>query len=359
MKALVYYNTLDVRLEKEWPDPPPCGPDEVTIQVSWCGICGTDLEEYFLEGGIIPVKEPHQGSGKKAPIILGHEFSGRIVEKGSSVLGLGIGQKVAVECLKACGQCYWCQTKNFTLCQKHVVYGLYDDGGMAEFVKVKAELCFAIPDDMPEDIAALTEPFAVTVRGARKSRLKLGETAAIIGAGAIGLCNLEAAKLAGARNIIVIAHGGRRAEAAREMGANHVLNSNDAGWKEEYYALTDGLGADVVFDTGGSTASFSLALELTRCEGRCIMVSVINDDLPVHGIDMLMKQKEIIGTNSHTHVDEFKWAFEAIRDKRVNLNPVITDRIHLDDALEKGIKRLKADKNQIKIMVTPIKELLK
>lgn len=245
------------------------------------------------------------------------------------------------------------------MCENLISVGQQDDGGMADYFNIPAENCFPIPDDMPVDIAALAEPLAVMVRAINQARFKMGETIAIVGAGAIGLAGIGAALAAGAEKVIAITHGGKRAQIAKEIGATHVLDSRQNGWKDEYYSLTGGRGADVVLDTGGNVKAMQLAVELTRRSGRCVFISVVDADIPIPGLDIMLKEKEIIGSVAHSAQEEFKWALQYLIDGRINLAPMITSRIHLKDALEMGIKRLQQDRDQIKILVTPHQDYIK
>ena len=358
MKALVFYNVGDVRYEPNWPDARPPGKGEVKIATSWCGFCGTDLEDYEL-GGVIPVEKPHPLSGRKAPLVLGHEYSGRVAQLGPGVKGLREGQRVAVECVRVCRQCYWCQRHQYALCANMVSVGQQDDGGMAEYFVIPAENCIPIPDDLGEDVAALAEPIAVMVRAIRKARLQVGETVAVVGAGPIGLAGIAVARIAGASQVIAITHGGRRAKVAAEMGASLVLDSRQAGWREAYTDATKGMMANVVFDTGGNVKAMRLALELTGRAGRCVFVSVANEDIPLPGLDIILNEKEIIGSVAHTYDEEFTWAVRYLADGRINGAPMITSRIHLADGVEKGIRKLRTDRDEIKILVTPHKSWVK
>jgi (R,R)-butanediol dehydrogenase/meso-butanediol dehydrogenase/diacetyl reductase len=230
---------------------------------------------------------------------------------------------------------------------------------MADYFIVPAENCVPVPEEMPDDVAALAEPLAVMVRGVRKGRVMAGDLVTVVGAGTIGLMAIAAARLAGARQIIAIAHGGRRAEVAGLMGANHVLNSKEEGWRDEFMDLTKGLGSEVVIDTGGNLAAMRLAVDLTMRRGRCVVNSVIADDVNLSAWDLVIDEKEVIGTVAHSFDKEFPWAVQFLLDGRVNFEPIITDRIYIEDAVEKGFDRLLKDRNQIKILVTPRKELLK
>jgi len=230
---------------------------------------------------------------------------------------------------------------------------------MADYFIAPAQNCIPIPDHLGEDMAALTEPLAVMVRAMRRARVRPGDVVTIIGAGPIGLCGIAAARAAGASKVIAIAHGGKRGEVAAQVGAMHVLNSKEEGWREEYYEITSGLGSDVVIDAGGNVQAMRLAVELTRRQGRCVINSVVDEDVPIPGLDVLLGEKEIIGTVGHSAEREFHWALQYLADGRVNLEPMITGRIYLGDAVEKGFERLKADRSQIKILVTPHQDWVK
>lgn len=352
MKAIVFHNVNDIRYEPDWPEPRPPRSGEVKIASSWCGICGTDMEDY-KQGAVIPIGEPHPESGRMAPLVIGHEYSGRIAELGPDVHGLEVGQRVAVEPVRVCHRCYWCRRGEYASCLNQVSIGQMDDGGMADYFLAPAENCIPIPDDMPDDVAALAEPLAVMVRGVRKGRVVVGDVVTVIGVGTIGLMGVAAARVAGASKIIVVAHGGKRTEVARQMGATHILNSYAEGWKEEFLDLTDGLGSEVVIDAGGNLDAMRLAVDLTKRRGRCVFNSVVADDVPIPALGMVLDEKEIIGTVSHSFDREFKWAVQYLADGRVKVEPMITSRVYIKDAVGEGFDRLMADRSQIKILVTP------
>lgn len=358
MKAVVFYNVGDIRYEPDWPGPRPLKPDEVRIATSWCGICGTDMEDY-KKGAIIPVGHPHPESGRMAPMVIGHEYSGHILELGSAVKGLEVGQRVALECVRYCGRCYWCKNGDYAACINQVSIGQVDDGGMAESFNVPAYNCVPIPDWLPDDEAALAEPLAVMLRGVRKGRIQVGDVVTIVGSGTIGLCGIAAAKVAGASQVIALTHGGSRAEAARKMGATTVLNTHEEGWRESFLDLTHGMGSDVVIDTGGNTSAMRLAVELTRRQGRCVINSVIDADVSFNALDIMLNEKELIGTCAHQANREISWAVQLMSDRRIDVRPIITDRIYIADAVEEGFRRLLTDRSQIKILVTPHREWVK
>jgi (R,R)-butanediol dehydrogenase/meso-butanediol dehydrogenase/diacetyl reductase len=357
MKAIVFYKQNDIRYEKNWPDPKQPNDNEVMIATIWAGICGTDIEDYRF-GGVIPVTKPHPITGRMAPMVIGHEYVGRVVALGRNVIGLSIGQTVAVECVKGCKTCYWCKKQEYALCQNMVSIGQQDDGGMAEYFIAPAENCIPIPLGNPVAHFVMAEPLAVMIRALRKGRMKIGDTVTIVGAGAIGLCGIAAARVAGAEKIISVNHGGIRAKVALELGATYSFDSNEEGWMDKFLHATDFLKADLVIDTGGNIPAMRLAYDLTKRGGRCVFASVVDDYIPIPALDIMLGEKEIIGSVAHTHLEEFKWAVQYIADGRFNPEPIITDRVYIENAVEDGFNRIIKDRNQIKIIVSPQKELI-
>ena len=357
MKAIVFHGISDLRYEPDWPEPRPLKTGEARIATAWCGICGTDLED-LREGVIIPIDKPHSESGRMAPLVIGHEYSGVVVDVAPDVNNLKPGDKVAMECIRYCGHCEWCHKGEYASCLNQVSIGQHDDGGMAEYFNIPAYDCIKIPDSLSLDVASMAEPLAVMVRAVRKGRVAPGEVVTVVGAGAIGLFGVAMARVAGASRIISVAHGGYRAEVAKLMGATHVLNSKLDGWKEEFLDLTDGLGSDVVLDCGGNVQAIRQAVELSKRHGRTVITTVINEDVPLNALDIMYNEKEIIGTVAHQHDRELKWAVQYLADGRVNPEPMITSRVYIEDAVVDGFKKGVNDRNQIKILVTPDKKYL-
>lgn len=359
MKALLFYGQKDIRLVEDWPVPRPPREGEVQIDVSWCGVCGTDIEDWQYGTGITPVDRPHPLTGRMAPLVLGHEFSGRIAELGPGVVDLKIGQPVAVEVLRFCGKCYWCQRHDFALCPQMAAIGQQDDGAFAPCVNVPAYNAIPLPDGGREDIAALAEPVAVMVRAVRKGRLRPGERVAVVGAGPIGLAGQEVAFACGASEVYMLAHGGKRALVAKELGATYVFDTRDPHWEEEYWDMTHGMGVDVVLESGGNVNAMVEALRIVRRGGRVVLVSVVHDPFPVDALDLMLCEKEIIGSVAHVYDEDFKWAVQYLMDGRVKGEPIITSRIKLDDVIEKGFNELLRNRDQLKILVTPHREWIK
>ena len=155
MKAARWHGPRDVRVETV-PDPTP-GPGDLVLRVDWCGICGTDVEEYLTGPHWIPTEQPNPLTGARAPITLGHEFAGEVVALGRDVRDLRVGDSVAPDTLIYCGRCYWCRRHQVHLCESLAALGLMADGGLAEFCVAPAAMCLTVPPSLPPDHAAMAE----------------------------------------------------------------------------------------------------------------------------------------------------------------------------------------------------------
>ena len=184
MKAAVWHGYKDVRIEEVAEPTPKKG--QVKIAVDWAGICGTDRHEY--EGpNFIPVKKPHRLTGRVAPLIIGHEFSGRIVELGEDVDGWKVGDRVTANGSLTCGKCEACRSGRYNICQKLGFLGVGDDGAFADYVVVEAAKLFRIPEGVSQREAAVAEPLACGIHATNLMGDMNGKDVVVIGPGIIGL----------------------------------------------------------------------------------------------------------------------------------------------------------------------------
>lgn len=195
MKALRWYGKEDVRYVDV--DEPKPGSGQAKVKIHYTGICGSDLHEYEIGPVFIPL-EPHPLTNSKAPITLGHEFSGKVVEVGAGVNTLKPGDRVTGDCMWVCGECYYCKHSMLSLCDVASFTGLTVDGSFAEYLVAPDYTFYKIPDTVSDELAALVEPFEVAFHAVRQSNMRLGDTVAIVGAGPIGDVVLLSAKAAGA-----------------------------------------------------------------------------------------------------------------------------------------------------------------
>ena len=197
MKAAVWHAREDVRVE-EVHDPPLPEIGQVQVEVAWCGICGTDLHEYAGGPLYIPANKAHPVTGVQAPVIIGHEMSGRVVALGEGVEGFKIGDRIAACPIIGCGECRWCRTGSMAQCDKVAFLGTsWWGGGFSDRLNLYAYQCYHLPDSMPDEIGALVEPFASTARAVVRAGVNSEHNVAILGAGPIGLMSLLAAVIRG------------------------------------------------------------------------------------------------------------------------------------------------------------------
>jgi (R,R)-butanediol dehydrogenase/meso-butanediol dehydrogenase/diacetyl reductase len=293
MKAVVWHGRGDVRVE-DVPESPPPGPGQVKVTVEWCGICGTDLEEWRSGPRLVPVGEPHPVTGRKAPLILGHEVSGRVAEVGADVTGLSEGELVALDALIYCGRCWWCRRHQVTLCPHLAAIGLQADGGLAEAVTVTAHMCVQVPDGVGADTAALAEPIAVAVRALRRGRLSLNESLVVLGAGMIGIASLVVGRRIGAAPIVIADPIASRRELAKRLGADLTVDPRDPAFLEKVRVATGGRGADVTVDAAGARDSGPAAIAAARAGGRAVVVGLASEPAQVDLFAFATGEKELI-----------------------------------------------------------------
>lgn len=351
MKAARWYNRKDIRVE-DVPEPRPKR-GEVKIKVAWAGICGSDLHEYIAGPIFVPAQTVHPLTAEKAPIIMGHEFSGQVVEVGDGLEGFIPGDRVAVEPIVACGACPSCRQGKYNLCSRLGFHGLSGGGGgFAEYTTFPANFVHKLPDGMSLEEGALIEPVAVAVHAVRKGRMLEGESAIVFGAGPIGLSVIAAARAAGARKVIAVELAEKRMEYARKVGANNVVNPARANLMEEVMRLTDGRGLDIAFETAGVEASLRSAVDCIRPEGRVVIVSIWEEPVQVNPNLIVLTEKELIGTIAYRDVYPATMALMA--DKRIDASQFITGRIELDQIVDGGFEELIRHKDRhVKILVSP------
>jgi (R,R)-butanediol dehydrogenase/meso-butanediol dehydrogenase/diacetyl reductase len=352
MKAARWHAARDVRVETV-PDPSPAAHD-VVLRVEWCGICGTDVEEYLSGPHWVPVGTAHPLTGGRAPLVMGHEFAGEVVAVGPDVRGLRIGDRVAPDTLITCGACYWCRRHQVQLCEKLAALGLMADGGLAEYCVAPEEMCIRLPESLPSDHAALAETLAVGIHALRRGRLLAGETVAIAGAGAVGLCALQAAVHGGARRVVAIEPDPRRRNLSVELGAYAAVDPRSGTWLDEVRDALGGPGPDVTIECAGKVESAYGAMAVARRGGRIVLVGLPAQRGSVDFAALAGSELELIGSLSHVYDEDFAAAVDMLASGRVSVAPLITHRLSLDDVVACGFETLAGgERSAIKILVTP------
>jgi (R,R)-butanediol dehydrogenase/meso-butanediol dehydrogenase/diacetyl reductase len=350
MKAAVWYNKNDVRVENV-SEPPAPGLGEVKIKVHQCGICGSDLHEYAAGPIFIPTEEPHPLTGQKAPLILGHEFSGEIVEVGKDVANVKVGDRVAPDACQYCGECYMCKVNRYSLCEKLAFTGLMVNGAFAEYVNVPAYTCYPLLPGINSEAGALVEPIAVGIHAIRQGKVLEGDTVTVVGAGTIGLVTIQAARAAGASKVFSIEVAKDRKKFAQDLGAI-VLDPTETDAAAEIMAQTNGEGSDVAIECIGKAETVNTCISCTKRGGRTVVVGIFEKPGEIMYNDLVFQEREIIG--SLAYYGEFSTAIALLADGRIKAEPLITGKIKLDDIVAGGFEELlKNRESNIKILVAP------
>ena len=351
MKALRWHKRADVRLE-EVDDAPAPRANEIRVAVEWCGICGTDVEE-FTSGPIVIPTQPHPLTGFHAPIVIGHEVSARVTDVGKDVCGLSPGQLVGLDGSFFCGSCAACKRHELNLCERWAFIGMSHPGGLAESMTVPAYMAIPVPESIPAEQIALAETFSVATRAVRRGRLAEGETAAVFGAGAVGLAVLQVALAAGAQRVTVIDPIAARRSKALQLGADKVLDAT-----ENVVAILHELehgGPDLVFDCTGSSKTPGLAVLSVRPGGRVLQLGLPPLPCEVNLLQLAVREVELLGCIGHVYDQDYRKAIELIVAGRVNAEALITHRLPLKEAVPCGLQALANSslKEAIKVLISP------
>jgi 2-desacetyl-2-hydroxyethyl bacteriochlorophyllide A dehydrogenase len=295
---------------------------EILIKVDSCNICGTDINLF---------------KGKytaKMPVVIGHEWSGHIVELGSNANNFKIGERVVSDPNEACGMCYWCRSGKPCFCNNMPAYGVLKDGGFAEYIKITAKGAYKIPEGLDYESAAFAEPVSCAVHGIDKASVKQGETVVIIGGGAMGQIILQLALSAGASKLIMIEQLKSKLELAKKFGATDLINAKEEDVIQRTLDLTNGLGADVVIEVVGNPKTVELAIKLVKKSGRVVIFgfSPEGEKANIIPFEILSKELTIMGAwvNPYTSYR----ALEILASGKIDVKSLISIRLPLDKIMD-------------------------
>lgn len=350
MRAVRWHGRGDVRVE-EVPDAPAPGPREVELAVDWCGICGTDVEE-FRNGPLVIATDPHPLTGYSAPIVIGHEVAGRVVSVGSAVENFAVGDSVAVDGILPCGACPACDRHDVQLCDRVGAVGMSWPGGLAERLTVP-DFTVVAARSAPTDALAMAEPLSVAVRALRRGRVRSGERIMVIGAGAIGLAALLVARAQGCGDVVVVDPVPARRALALQLGAAAALDPSDDLAAVAVSARGDG--PDAVIECSGQPGTVRTATKIVRKGGRVVLVGLHLESEPFRWLGVVAREIDIIGSVSHVYDEDFVDAVRLIDERAVDPLPLVTHRIPLERAVSDGLAPLAAGAltGAIKILVSP------
>jgi propanol-preferring alcohol dehydrogenase len=305
MRALRYHGPRQPLRLEEVPDPRP-GPGEVIVKVGAAGLCHTDL--HFLSGlldlGV-------------APLTLGHEIVGRIEAVGAGVPSARVGERVIVYYYVGCGACRFCLAGDEHLCDAlRAEHGFVTDGGFAERVRAPARNAVPLPASV-SDAEAAPIGCAVTtaIHACSLARVGLGDTAVVMGAGAVGFGLVQVATLRGAR-VLAVGHSEEKLARARALGAEGSVRAGAEDVAAQVRALTGGRGADVVFELVATRETMGWSLAMLAKRGRLVFVGYSEDDLRVHPIQLVVGEQVVTASVGNT-LAELRQAVDLVASGRV------------------------------------------
>lgn len=312
-------NQLDVVEDRQ--EPPgslPAG--HVLVRVAAAGVCSTDL--HIIEG-IVSFVPP--------PLVLGHEFCGRVEACGEQVTKVRPGDRVKCDSVVGCGVCAWCRRGAVQFCPTGYEYGITHDGAWTDWLVVPERNLHLLPDAISDEEAAILDP---EVYGPlRKAGVQVGDTVVVFGPGFAGLVATQLAKLMGAARVILCGTRVERLACGARLGADHTIDVKEQDAIQAIHELTGGRGADLVFEAAGVAASACQAVEVVRPQGKVIYYGVHGRKLDAFPIDAVVL-KDLLVYGAVTDRVGWEDMIALVAAGKVNLKSIITHRFPLESAGE-------------------------
>jgi (R,R)-butanediol dehydrogenase / meso-butanediol dehydrogenase / diacetyl reductase len=352
MRAALYHGPGDVRVAEI--AEPEVGVDQVLIKVELCGICGTDLHEFYDGPVFCPTATaPHPLTGATAPVVLGHELVGVIERLGEEAPGLRVGERVVVEPRQTCGHCTACSSGQYNCCPQAATIGLQGGGGgLAERIVVDASLVFSI-GDLPAEIGVVVEPLAVALHAVRRTQMPVrGARTLVFGAGPIGLLIAWVLKVEGADSVTVVEPSQTRRSRSNAFGADLAIDPATQDVAAVIRSATSGAGVDVAFECAGKDVALAGCLDAVRPGGAVVNVAIAGKPLTVDLLPLILKEVRLLGTICYAN--DHQAVIDLLNQHPFPVELFITGRIALEDLVDEGIRRLAEEPEQhVKIVVAP------
>ena len=331
MRALVNYERSPFKVELREKPVPEIGDDEVLLAVRGVGVCGSDLHQWHAS----------HSWAVNYPVTLGHEFCGVISRAGNKVQGFAEGDRVVSETAASiCGQCAYCRGGQYNLCPNRLGFGYGLDGAMADYVRVPARCLHRLPDNVPFEDAAMTEPGCVACNAVIElSRIQPGDTVVVMGPGTIGLMVVQMCRLSNPGKLILIgtSKDKERLEVGRKLGADVTLEADATDIVADVKALGDGFGAHLVVDCVGTSAALKPCLEMTRPAGQITKVGWGRDPVGFSLDPLVQKAITLQGSFSHTY-QTWERVIGLMASGCLNLSPM--RRVYPLDRWEEAFKTM-------------------
>jgi len=317
VKTASGHGNLEV-LEKE---EPTVGKDQVKILVKYAGICGSDLHTY-------------EGTYKvNIPVTLGHEFAGEVVEIGENVREVKVGDRVTSETtFYICGECRYCKSKDYNLCSARRGLGSQQDGGFAKYVVAHKESIHILPENVDYLSASITEALACAYHAVGKCRIQKNNVVVVLGPGPIGLLVAQVVKTYGAKVVIAgLTKDRRRLDKAKELGIEAAVDILTENTKEIVDVLTDGYGADIVFECTGAPPSVNLGLDILAKKGNYVQVGMFPmAEISVDFEKVIQKELQVIGSRTQKPSD-WDSSLALINNGSVNTKALVSHQFNITE----------------------------
>ncbi len=340
MRVAVYYNNHDVRLE-EIPTP-QIGPGELLVRVEACGICGSDVMEWYRRD--------------RVPLVLGHEIGGQIAAVGDGVERYQEGDRVSAAHHVPCNTCHYCLSGHHTISDTFRQTN-FDPGGFAEYIRLPAinvnRGVFLLPDEVSYEEATFIEPLACVRRGQRLAHVQSGRSVLIIGSGIAGLLHVQLAHALGTGCLVATDINEYRLEAARQFGADAAIPAKE-DLPSRLRQVNQGRLADLVIVCTGATSAIAQALQSVERGGTILFFAPTNPGvtIPISVNDLFWRNDITLTTSYAASPADYTAALELIRARRVDINRMITHRLGLAEA-GLGFQLVADAQNSIKVIIEP------
>ena len=355
MKAAYFYGNEMIKVE-EAKKPSP-GPNDVIVQVKYCGICGSDRFKWRL-GWKFPLDKGTRpvSVGSKLEHILGHESVGTVVELGASVKSSKQGDRVAIYCIDYCGKCYYCKQgmTNFCVDFDKGIMSDHWDGAYADFVRVPAKNLLLLPDDIPFDLGDLLLdtlgcPWEA-IRRLEEVGITKNSSIALYGCGPIGMATIKMLSLLGYREIAAVDRSDHKLGIAREMGARHTINNTKQDAVRVLHELYEGLGPDAAMDLAGVEQTQKQAVATSRKGGKVyLMGEAPSMEL---WVSTCLHNNLTLLFGVYFRISDFPKIVDLLRKGREDFQKIVTHKIPLDD-ISRGFDIMFKDPDSIRVLIEP------
>jgi L-iditol 2-dehydrogenase len=315
-------------------------PDEVTIRVAACGVCGSELESF-----------KNRSPRRPPPLVMGHEFCGVVAETGADVRDWKTGARVVSNSLVPCGRCVRCTRGDTHLCAHRQIFGMHRPGAFAEFVNVPACCLIPWPEKLPAEAAALAEPLANGIHIVNLTRHLPAANVLVLGAGPIGLFAQQALQVLRGSRVWVADLSPERLVAATKLGAVGVINSREQDAAKVMLAATGGEGADIVVDAVGASVTKKTSLEALRPGGVTVWIGLHENALTFDSYNVTLPEKQVLGTYA-AKIEELSHALQLMASGQVDARSWV-QRFPLEEGVTAFRRMLAAKGNDIKAVICP------